>query len=300
VKVYGSGHVIAHNAIAYFHDAIGLSTYGTPEPEQDRKAVAIDIYNNDMHMLGDDFVETDGGVHNIRVMRNRGVNAAHGGLSAQPVFGGPAYFIRNVMYHIPSGVAFKFSAKPAGLLVYHNTVISEHAIRDPHSNVHFRNNLFLGADTPQRGIATFANATAYSSYDYDGFRPNRSGRGQYVWFAPGSPLAREYAPAQTDWRTFATMSELRAATGQEAHGIEVDYDIFESLQAPDGGRHAVYHAADLNFRLKPGSKAVDAGVWLPTVSDGFAGRSPDLGAYETGQPEPRYGPRWLTRQPFYR
>ena len=30
VKVYGPGHVIAHNAVAYFHDGIGISTYGTP------------------------------------------------------------------------------------------------------------------------------------------------------------------------------------------------------------------------------------------------------------------------------
>ncbi|MGH9627376.1 MAG: hypothetical protein ACRD7E_03305, partial [Bryobacteraceae bacterium] len=80
VKVYGSGHVVCHNAIAYFHDGITISTYGTPEPEQERKAVAIDFYNNDIHMVGDDFVETDGGVHNIRVMRNRGINAAHAGL----------------------------------------------------------------------------------------------------------------------------------------------------------------------------------------------------------------------------
>ena len=26
IKIYGQGHVIAHNAIAYFHDAIGIST----------------------------------------------------------------------------------------------------------------------------------------------------------------------------------------------------------------------------------------------------------------------------------
>ena len=53
-------------------------------------------------MLNDDFVETDGGVHNVRVMNNRGVNAAHGGYSAQPVFGGPVYFIGNLLYHVPS------------------------------------------------------------------------------------------------------------------------------------------------------------------------------------------------------
>ena len=72
-----------------------------------------------------------------------------------------------------------------------------------------------------------------------------------------------------------------------------------TLPDPDT-RHAVYHAMDLNFRLKPGSKAVDAGVHIPTVNDGFVGSAPDLGALEVGQPEPHYGPRWLKTQPFYR
>jgi len=301
VKVYGPGHVICHNAIAYFHDGICISTYGTPEAEPERRAVAIDIYNNDIHMAGDDFIETDGGVHNIRVMRNRCVNAAHGGLSAQPIFGGPVYFLRNILYHVASGVSFKFSAKPAGLLVYHNTVISEHVIRDPHSNVHFRNNLFLGSDAPGREIATFANATAYSSYDYDGYRPNRNARVQFRWLAPRDPQASIYEPKPEDWREFTSLGELQAATGQEQHGMEIDYDIFESLQPPDGRlRHAVYHAVDLNFRLRPGAGVVDRGVRLPNINDDFAGAGPDLGALELGRPEPQFGPRMPVGRPFYR
>ena len=300
VKVYGPGHVIAHNAIAYFHDAIGISTYGTPEQDPDRRASSIDIYNNDFHMLGDDFVETDGGVHNIRVFNNRGVNAAHGGYSSQPVFGGPVYFIRNILYHVPSGTAFKFSAKPAGLFVYHNTIIGEHVITDPSSNMHYRNNLFLGRDTPDRGIMAWANATDAYSSDYNGFRPNKGVTAQYQWLGPQRGQ-RLYEPKPTDWKKFATLAELRAATGQEAHGIEVDFDIFEKMTPPDPTkRHAVYHAMDLNFRLKAGSKAVDAGILIPTVNEGFAGRAPDLGALETGRPELKYGPRWLTWQPFYR
>jgi hypothetical protein len=59
-------------------------------------------------MLNDDFVETDGGVRNIRVYRNRGVNAFHGGYSSQPIFGGPVYFFRNLLYHV-SRVAFKLT-----------------------------------------------------------------------------------------------------------------------------------------------------------------------------------------------
>jgi hypothetical protein len=257
--------VIAHNAIAYFHDGIGISTYGTPPKDPEQQASAIDIYNNDLHQFNDDFVETDGGVHNVRVFNNRGVNAAQGGYSAQPVFGGPVYFFRNVLYHVPSGVAFKFSAKPAGLFVWHNTIIGEHLLGDPSANTHFRNNLFLSRDTPGRGILTLANATSYSSYDYDGYRPNRKGGDQYTWLSPRVSGELLYEPERKDWKAFASLADMRAATGQEAHGIEVDYDIFENLQGPDGTkRHAVYHSMDLNFRLKPGSKAVDAAMRLPT------------------------------------
>ena len=49
--------MIAHNAVAFFHDGISVCTHGVPEPQQDLKAVAIDIYNNDIHVTGDDFIE---------------------------------------------------------------------------------------------------------------------------------------------------------------------------------------------------------------------------------------------------
>jgi hypothetical protein len=303
VKVYGPGHVIAHNAIAYFHDGIAISTYGTPEADPDRHAAAIDIYNNDLHMFNDDFVETDGGVRNVRVYRNRGVNAFHGGYSAQPFFGGPVYFIRNLLYHVQSGVAFKLDARPAGLLFYHNTIIGEQAVRSPNGNGHWRNNLILGRDTPGRGIMTWANATSVYSSDYNGYRPNRGVDPQYNWLAPTQPNQTLYYNKPEDWKSFRTLAELRAATGQETHGRELDFDIFEQMTPPNPApqmRHAVYHAMDLDFRLKPGSKAVDAGVRLPTINDGFAGAAPDLGALEVGQPLPHYGPRWITWQPFYR
>jgi len=300
VKVYGPGHVITRNAIAYFHDGIGISTYGTPPDDPHQRASSIDITHNDLHLLNDDFVETDGGVHNIRVMHNRGVNATHGGYSAQPVFGGPAYFIGNLLYHVPSGVSFKFSAKPAGLLVYHNTIIGEQTIRDPSSNMHWRNNLFLGRDTPDRGIMTWANATGEYSTDYNGFRPNKGVAVQFNWLGP-KPGQTCYEPTDSDWKTFATLADFRSATGQESHGIEVDFGDFEQLAPPDpADRHAVYHSADLTFRLRADSNAVDAGEVLPTVNDGFVGRAPDLGALEVGGAAPAYGPRWLKAEPFYR
>ena len=245
-------------------------------------------------------MESDGGTHNIRVFQNRGVNAAHNGYSSQPIFGGPVYFFRNILYHVPAGGAFKFNSSPAGLLVYHNTLIGEQTSRDPYSNVHWRNNLFLGRDVPNRGVMAWANATADFSSDYNGYRPNRNVEKQYAWLAPVAGKTAYEAKA-SDWKSFATLAAFREATGQEAHGIEVDYDIFEKLSPDDPARrYDVYHSADLNFRLKAGSKAVDAGVALPTINDGFNGKAPDLGALELGQPEPHYGPRWITWTPFYR
>jgi hypothetical protein len=300
VKVYGSGHVIAHNAVAFFHDGISVCTHGVPEPEQDLRAVAIDIYNNDIHVTGDDFIEADGGVHNIRVMRNRGVNAAHTGLSAQPIFGGPAYYIRNVVYNTP--VALKF-ANPAGVVVYHNTFIAENRTAQRVSNADFRNNLFLGTDG-STGITVLGGPTAYSRYDYNGYRPNRGADFNYSWVGPRPGMTVDYDRPQNESERFKTLVEFAAATGQETHGIEVDYDIFESLRPPsppDSSKPGTpYDAADVNFTLRPGCKAIDAGVRLPNVNDRFTGKAPDLGAYELGESAPVYGPRGLDGRPFYR
>jgi len=53
----------------------------------------------------------------------------------------------------------------------------------------------------------------------------------------------------------------------------------------------IYDAEDLDFRLRSGSAAVDRGMVLPTVTDGFTGSAPDLGALEVGGEPPHYGPR---------
>ena len=130
---------------------------------------------------------------------------------------------------------------------------------------------------------------AYYTCDNDGFRPNRGANQQYRWLAPTTPLGLLYQPAATDWKSFATLSQLRAATGQESHGMEVDFDIFVDLKPPDASkRYAIYHAAELNFSLKPAAKAVDAGVPLPNINDDFAGGAPDLGAEAIVGPRTRW------------
>ncbi len=304
IKVYGSGHVVCNNAIAFFHDGICISTYGTPEKEQELKAVSIDILNNDIHLSVDDFIESDGGVHNIRVMRNRGVNAYEHGVSSQPVFGGPVYFVRNVLYNIPSGGgAIKINAKPSGMIVLHNTFIAENSGSETISNVHMKNNLFLAPDSAGRIIAAFPLATSYSTYDYNGYRLNPKTEKNFLWVAPPPGQLQDYTVnISKNGKAFNSLSSLAEETGLEKHGIEIDYDVFENLKAPDAKKpHFVYHAVDLNFRLNPKGKAVDAGVKLPNVNEDFSGKAPDLGALEVGKPLPVYGPRGeIFNSPFYR
>jgi hypothetical protein len=116
-----------------------------------------------------------------------------------------------------------------------------------------------------------------------------------------SPGEINYYPRGEDWKSFSTLAEFQAGTGQEAHSIEVDYDIFADLRPPDVSKYfAVYHAMDLDFQLRPKSPAIDVGVVIPTVNDDFVGKAPDLGAHEAGAPEMKYGPRWLKWEPFYR
>ncbi|MFN0124560.1 MAG: hypothetical protein ACKV2V_29010 [Blastocatellia bacterium] len=293
IKVYGQGHVICHNYIAYFHDGVCLSTYGIPPDARDQKAVAIDIYNNDIHLMIDDFIETDGGVHNIRVMRNRGFNAAQHGLSGQPVFGGPAYFYRNIVYSVPMGGAIKTGgANPAGVLVYHNTFIAENSNARGYSNAHYRNNLMMGTNHPDKPVLGSLTYTSYSSFDYNGWRLNASGKPQFVWKAPATGVLRDYTLTAEGSQNFNTLAEFQRGAGQEAHGVLVDYDIFKNVRPPDPHQpHRVYEIGDMDFSLQPGGAAVDAGCRLPNLNDDFSGRAPDLGALESGKPAPVYGPR---------
>ena len=93
-------------------------------------------------------------------------------------------------------------------------------------------------------------------------------------------------------RQFKTLQEFRDATGNEAHSVTVDYGIFVNVPMPDrSDPQRLYNPEELDFRLKPGSAAIDAGIELPSITDGFTGKAPDLGAYELGRPLPHYGPR---------
>lgn len=307
VKVFGSGHVIAFNAVSNFHDGIDHATYGTPDgwpnTPRDRLPVALDIYNNDIANTDDNCIETDGMVFNVRVLRNRCFNQAHRALSSQPVMGGPAYFVRNIVYHAPEGGALKLTANSAGVLVYNNTFLAEAQQMGPVSNLHFRNNLILGegarggfssdpaaANAPPEvfSVDTF---TAYSSSDYNGFRPNPGAPSVVTWAGPAGGAMTDFKGPHPKMG-YPTLAAFAKATGQDRHSIAVDWDVFVKAGPADPADPTrIYKPADFDFSLRAKSKAIDKGVVLPGVTDGFTGKAPDLGALEFGAAAPHYGPR---------
>jgi len=287
VKVYGQGHVICHNDISFFHDGVCVDTHGLPEEGEDRRCVSIDIYRNDLYNMSDDFIEADGGVHNIRIFENRGFNAYHAGLSAQPVFGGPVYFLRNIIYQVP-GTSLKFTIRPAGIFLYHNTICAETAFVGA-SNFHFRNNLFLGPD-PERPLLSATNFTAYSTLDYNAYARKRNS--VFQWRYPPADSLNHADAAELPRATVDGLEGFHALTGQERHGRLVDYGIFRQVPPPDPTRRGhVYPHEDYDFRLRPDAPVIDVGQRLPNINDGFRRTAPDLGALELGEETPKYGPR---------
>jgi hypothetical protein len=66
------------------------STAHYPRVLQDKRPVAIDIYNNSMSNFHDNAVEIDGSMHNVRVMRNMMQNRLLILLQSAAI-GGPIY-----------------------------------------------------------------------------------------------------------------------------------------------------------------------------------------------------------------
>jgi hypothetical protein len=268
VQITGEGHVVAYNRIRGFGDAI--DTFPS------KRCADIDFHNNEISEMTDDGVELDYSERNVRCFSNRFTNV-YQGISTQPVFGGPIYVFRNAIYNVVLE-PFKTHNSPSGVLLFHNTIVkrgmpffimTNKAVR----NCRTRNNLFIGTE----GNFAFESTAKMRDcdFDYDGV-----GGGPWKLFLK--------------WNNerFATIDETRRKSPVWKHAVVVDAPgAFASKATPPQDETAAPPAADL--RLNPDSAAIDVGERLAGLNDDFAGKAPDLGAYEANVPLPQYGPRPL-------
>jgi hypothetical protein len=269
VNLTGSGHVVAYNRMTNVGDGVHNGSNG--------RISATDYHNNDIFVCTDDGIETDHADTNIRVFRNRITNCFNG-ISFQPVFGGPVYVWRNVIFNTEYS-PFKLHNEPSGVLLFHNTTVKRgtpFVIRpggDPVSDVVTRNNLFIGSGSP----ALIANtAMVRTDFDNDGYAWGLGGFAEWEGQGFASPLA-----AKQSGRFYARYGVISLQPGR---------DTGPGLKAPADHRRE-YAVTDYDPRLAPNARAIDRGVRIPNFNDRFNGTAPDLGCCEVGEPLPHYGPR---------
>jgi hypothetical protein len=282
ISCAGTGHVIRHNRVSKFWDCISTANLGDPKPEwataERPPQVATDIYANDCSEALDDGIEADYSFYNVRVFDNRITNV-HVGISAQPIYGGPLYVYRNAIYNT-TYTPFKLHNYPSGLYIVNNTSFCAGqgfaSVPPAWRNATIWNNLFFGA---ARYAFESGSPDPRTTLDYNGY-----------YRSPGSELLISWSADEGKTRQrFASPEEFARATGHERHGMIVDYGIFVRAEPAIQGKTHVL--APMDMRLRPAAGPVDTGGVIPTITDDFIGRAPDLGCYELGKPLPHYGPR---------
>jgi len=268
VQVGGTGHVVCHNRISGFADAIDV--YGA------YPTAAIDFYRNEISECTDDGIEMDYSERNTRCFENRLTNV-YQGISLQPVHGGPVYVFRNTIYNLV-GETFKLHNQPAGGVLYHNTSVKVgmplvlYSSGVPVYDTRSRNNLFIGTT----GNYAFESTTnmVRCDYDYDAFG------GTWSLFLKWNGVR------------YKSIEEVRKSAPVYRNVVRVDpAAVFQSgLRAP-ASSGTQFPLSVHDTRLRPSAAAVDAGVAIAGINDNFAGKAPDIGAHELGAAVPHYGPR---------
>ena len=255
----GRGTIIRRNTFHDYFDGLGVCPAATADVTNE-----TDVYGNLVYNVGDDGLETDGQCSNVRIWRNTFHDVLMG-ISLAPVYVGPVYAIRNVVYRTGvgnntySGSAFKFNSgydQSGPMYLFHNT-----------SDAALPGNSGLDIKAPGSWTSIVARNNIWSGTDYAVSNAN-----------PGQPLDLDYDDLFTTlagelawWsnlpdRHLNTLSELQTATGLELHG----------LNAVPG----FINAASGNYALSTASPLIDQGLIIPGINDDYVGARPDIGAYE--------------------
>jgi hypothetical protein len=250
----GRGNVIRGNTFHDYFDGFGVCPDATAAVTNE-----TDVYENTLYNIGDDGMEADGQCSNLRVWGNTFHDVLIG-ISFAPVYTGPVYAIRNLVYNTGagnnsySGGPFKFNSGYAAsgtMYLFHNTAAAELPgnnglyIKSPGAwdLIYARNNIWSGTDY---AIDNY-NTAQPVDLDYDDLWRETPGD-LVVW----------------DSAHYATLGAFTSGTGQEVHGLSAAPGFM------GGG----------DYTLAAGSDLIDEGEFIPGINDGYSGTAPDIGAFE--------------------
>ncbi len=209
-----------------------------------------DIHDNFLAYSNDDGVELDGGQINVRFWNNRQAYSLCG-ISCAPCRKGPAYIVRNVFGPLGDDRGSCGSTYKIG---------RRHALvagpgRDP-----AQHDLRAGAGALERGLRLRGRARPVPC-----IRPKQTCSPE----AAGLDVFDKLKDPENDF-DFDLLGRggVEAVEGAEAHAVKAKPTFADE---PVG-----------DWRLAEGSPGIDAGQPLPNINDGFSGKAPDMGAFETG------------------
>ncbi|MBL7063149.1 MAG: right-handed parallel beta-helix repeat-containing protein [Anaerolineae bacterium] len=252
----GRGNVIRRNTLHDYFDGFGACPNETGGDTNE-----TDVYENLVYDVGDDGMETDGQCSNVRIWGNTFHDVLMG-ISLAPVYDGPVYAIRNLIYRTGvgnndyTGSPFKFNSgydQSGPMYLFHNT--ADAAL--PGNNgiyikapgtwtlIYARNNIWSGTNYALENY----NTGQPIDLDYDD-----------LWNDNGGDLVR------WDSTRYATLTAFTGATGQEHHGFNVEPGFAGATSG--------------DYTLDPASELIDAGVIISGINDDYVGIAPDVGAYE--------------------
>ena len=213
VKVYGQGHVVAHNYVANFHDAIDDATFGVPPSRRNmpRRWISTATTCSTSPTTASSWMAgctTCAPSTTAASIRRIWPTAPSRFSAVRPIS------IATSPITMSPPVALKLLDNPSGILIYNNTFIGAAGSLGPASNYHFRNNLIVG-DGWHRPIFQAKTFTPYSSSDYNGFGPNPVDS-NFAWDTP--PFASANGGQPHDLQDPGGLSEGERPGRAQHHG----------------------------------------------------------------------------------
>ncbi|MCK6473949.1 MAG: hypothetical protein L6R28_19685 [Planctomycetes bacterium] len=262
--------VAAFNEITHVADGVSYGDNNT------------DIYHNLIYEICDDNIEPDYAYDNYRVWGNNGRTGLVG-FSFQPLNGGPWYFFENQMTGNGSYI-FKIKDDDGrGPCVWvNNTFVqtknySRYQVALQSGGI-WTNNVWAHLPKGHLG-ASYEDYTKECSrlYDYNA----------YATGDPEIPLIR----AKQKW----TLKAMQAA-GLDTHSHFIDA-VKDLTNIPENAEER-HPGTSEPIQPRDGTPLIDGGHALPNISGPFAGKAPDIGAYEKGLGVQWHGPRHYTKNGF--
>ncbi len=288
----GRGMSFCYNDIRGWFD--GIMPGGWNRVDRFDLSRDMDIMHNYIADIGDDAIEIDGGPVNQRVHGNT-IRNAFAALALAPVEKGPVYVTRNDATFYALGFKLNVGG-PESLgwaYCYHNSLYClsrgrgyggtgisfPPAATMPIANKVFKNNVLI--------VDGLGIRYGQSSFTFD--------HNLYASVPESGPVSHrwDWPRGTNDWETatYRGLEALRAATGQEAHGLETDprFVATPGLGAFPRGDYGDIPFADFiaaadstgaDLSLHPDSPAIDAGVAIRGINEDHLGAAPDIGAHE--------------------